>query len=172
MLTSIFLFIISNKIFGAYIYNIVVKKIRAIRVLFLQASLCFFLIRKGSHIKRHFPFYHTFQKLFQSISSLAEDSFWITLSNKLISLYQHDLQQMHHTLFSDGSVFLQFQALFHSPITLIVVLLGNALVMRSPVRWIPTEKIKTKAQSIFGIYFIGTFKYCIKFRVCCLDKMC
>ncbi|MCY7601047.1 hypothetical protein MH205_19145, partial [Bacillus altitudinis] len=121
MLTSIFLFIISNKIFGAYIYNIVVKKIGAIRVLFFASiALLFFLFGRVLILNIIFPFYHTFQQLFQSISSLAEDSFWITLSNKLISLYQHDLQQMHHALFSDGSVFLQFQALFNSPITLIV----------------------------------------------------
>lgn len=158
MLTSIFLFIISNKIFGAYIYNIVVKKIGAIRVLFFASiALLFFLFGRVLILNIIFPFYHTFQKLFQSISSLAEDSFWITLSNKLISLYQHDLQQMHHTLFSDGSVFLQFQALFHSPITLIVVLLGSALVMRSPVRWIPTEKDQDQSSKHFRDLFYWYF---------------
>lgn len=65
---------------------------------------------------------------------------------------------MHHTLFSDGSVFLQFQALFHSPITLIVVLLGSAIVMRSPVRWIPTEKDQDQSSKHFRDLFYWYFQ--------------
>lgn len=141
ILTGFLLFIVSNKIFGAYIYNIVVKKIGIIRVLFFASiSLLFFLFGRVLISNVIFPFYHTFRQLFQSISSLAEDAFWITLSNNLVSLYQNNLQQIHHALFSQDSVFLQFLALFTSPVTFFVVILAATLVIKTPVRWIPTGK--------------------------------
>lgn len=163
MLSGFFLFIVSNKIFGAYIYNIVVKKIGVIRVLFFASiSLLFFFFGRVLILNMIFPFYHTFQQLFQSISSLAEDSFWMTLSNELVSLYKNDLQQIHHALFSKGSLFLQFQSLFSSPITFFVVILGAVFIMMSPVRWIPTgrnhDQSSTHFQDLFYWYFQALHK--------------
>lgn len=56
ILTGFLLFIVSNKIFGAYIYNIVVKKLGSSVFFFSQASLYFFLMWKSSNIEHCFPF--------------------------------------------------------------------------------------------------------------------
>ncbi|QNH46346.1 hypothetical protein JNUCC24_11895 [Bacillus sp. JNUCC-24] len=159
ILTGFLLFIVSNKIFGAYIYNIVVKKIGIIRVLFFTSiSLLFFLCGRVLISNIVFPFYYTFRQLFQSISSLAEDAFWITLSNNLMSLYQNNLQQIHHALFSQDSVFLQFLALFTSPVTFLVVILVATLVMKTPVRWIPTGKEHDQSSKHFRDLFYWYFQ--------------
>lgn len=158
ILTGFLLFIVSNKIFGAYIYNIV-KKIGIIRVLFFASiSLLFFLFGRVLISNVIFPFYHTFRQLFQSISSLAEDAFWITLSNNLVSLYQNNLQQIHHALFSQDSVFLQFLALFTSPVTFFVVILAATLVMKTPVRWIPTGKEHDQSSKHFRDLYYWYFQ--------------
>lgn len=159
ILTGFLLFMVSNKIFGAYIYNIVVKKIGIIRVIFFASiSLLFFLFGRVLISNIIFPFYHTFRQLFQSISSLAEDAFWITLSNNLMSLYQNNLQQIHHALFSQDSVFLQFLALFTSPVTFLVVILVATLVMKTPVRWIPTGKEHDQSSKHFRDLFYWYFQ--------------
>lgn len=159
ILTGFLLFIVSNKIFGAYIYNIVVKKIGIIRVLFFASiSLLFFFFGRVLISNIIFPFYYTFRQLFQSISSLAEDAFWITLSNNLMSLYQNNLQQIHHALFSQDSVFLQFLALFTSPVTFFVVILAATLVMKTPVRWIPTGKEHDQSSKHFKDLFYWYFQ--------------
>ncbi|WP_337924672.1 hypothetical protein [Bacillus safensis] len=159
LLTGFLLFMVSNKIFGAYIYNIVVKKIGIIRVLFFASiSLLFFLFGRVLISNIIFPFYHTFRQLFQSIASLAEDAFWITLSNNLMSLYQNNLQQIHHALFSQDSVFLQFLALFTSPVTFFVVILAATLVMKTPVRWIPTGKEHDQSSKHFRDLFYWYFQ--------------
>lgn len=159
ILTGFLLFIVSNKIFGAYIYNIVVKKIGIIRVLFFTSiSLLFFLCGRVLISNIVFPFYYTFRQLFQSISSLAEDAFWITLSNNLMSLYQNNLQQIHHALFSQDSVFLQFLELFTSPVTFFVVILAATLVMKTPVRWIPTGKEHDQNSKHFKDLFYWYFQ--------------
>ncbi|OMP28009.1 hypothetical protein BAE31_07245 [Bacillus sp. I-2] len=171
ILTGFLLFMVSNKIFGAYIYNIVVKKIGIIRVLFFASiSLLFFLFGRVLISNIIFPFYHTFRQLFQSIASLAEDAFWITLSNNLMSLYQNNLQQIHHALFSQDSVFLQFLALFTSPVTFFVVILAATLVMKTPVRWIPTGKEHDQSSKHFKDLFYWYFQALDKIQGSLFEK--
>lgn len=171
ILTGFLLFMVSNKIFGAYIYNIVVKKIGIIRVLFFASiSLLFFLFGRVLISNIIFPFYHTFRQLFQSISSLAEDAFWITFSNNLVSLYQNNLQQIHHALFSQDSVFLQFLALFTSPVTFFVVILAATLVMKTPVRWIPTGKEHDQSSKHFKDLFYWYFQALDKIQGSLFEK--
>ncbi|MEK5271929.1 hypothetical protein NSR00_14380 [Aeribacillus sp. FSL K6-8394] len=140
LLLGALLFITSNKLAGAYIHNIVVKKIGWVRFVFFAAvSTAFFMLGRILVSGLLIPIFKTFKDNFPSFLAAAEDTAWVNLSQQLINLYGNKINSFQKSLFSDGSLYLQIEHFIGTPWmlgSLILLLVG---VLSLPVKMIPTE---------------------------------
>lgn len=140
LLLGALLFMTSNKLAGAYIHNIVVKKIGWVRFVFFAAvSTAFFMLGRVLVSGLLVPIFKTFKDNFPSFLAAAEDAAWVNLSQQLINLYGNKINSFQKSLFSDGSLYLQIEHFIGTPWMLgplIFLLVG---VLSLPVKMIPTE---------------------------------
>lgn len=141
LILSIFLFVLSNKLYGAYMYNIVVKKIGWIRLIFFSAvSSIFFMLGRLFISGFILPFYEAFRQNFHSIHSAVDNASWIQLSEQLVSLYSNQLHSIQVFLFLEGSTFLQVQQFISLPAATLLLAAGVLGLLIIPAKWIPTEE--------------------------------